>query len=130
MDATKEQLDAEDYDLSNSEDQTMPFSTKSKIVVVLDKEENKYIIDSYDEMRMKLLFSKRKLFSYYHFTIESIETNIDKQPWRKEMPCHYKILFIFIEVLLLLLIFYAFLLIAQICLLNPLIIGILAVWYR
>ena len=99
-------------------------------MVVLDRDTNKYILDDYDEMRMKLLFSKRKLFQYYQFTIETLENNIDKQPWRKEMPCHYKVLSIFIEVTLLLLIFYCFLLIAQICLVNPLIIGILAVWYR
>ena len=80
--------------------------------MVLDRTTSKYKLDDYDEMRMKLLFRKRKLFTNYKFTIETLETNIDKQPWRKEMPCHYKFLSLFLETLLLLVLLYAFFLFA------------------
>ena len=46
------------------------------------------------------------------------------------MPCHYKLLSLLIEMLLLVGLLYVFFLVAQICLVNPLIIGILTVWYR
>ena len=54
--ADAKQLEDEDYDLTNEDTITKPSSTKSKIVVNLDKNEYKYILDPYDEVRMKLIF--------------------------------------------------------------------------
>jgi hypothetical protein len=88
--ADSRQLEDEDYDLTNEDTITKPSSTKSKIVVNLEKDDEKgtykYILDPYDEVRMKLFKRHQKLFQLYDFTIKTLQNNVDLQPSRRKIP--------------------------------------------
>lgn len=119
--------ESEEYDPDIKDDVLRPASTRSKIVVNLDPETGKYVIDPYDRVRMKLLLPREELYKAYEHTITQIENNKNYQPTTRKMPFYYYVPAFVAELVFLLIFFYLFFLIIQLALFNLVIIGIIIV---
>lgn len=75
---------------------------------------------------MKLLFENELFYKNFKETKKLLETNTKYQPRKREMPCCANFGIIILEIIVILLVIYSFLLLTMVCMLNYVLIGVFA----
>jgi len=87
-------------------------------------EEIRYDVDDYDKVRMQLLFENELFYRNFKETKKELENNIKYQPRKREMPCCYNFGILMLELVIIALVVYGFLLLTMLCMLNYILIGV------
>ena len=72
---------------------------------------------------MQLLFENELFYRQFLDTKHELENNVKYQPRKRQMPCHYDLGILILEIILIGLVIYTFLLLTVLCMLNYVLFG-------